>query len=232
MEAVVIIIMLMVSFSLMLKLTYMPLYGRMAVCVACAVFVGLSWDVAASQSKTQISDWLQNPELMLDVAVLLTVDVFLQLTFCIMNARRISGQPQSRLDNMIRQVSLWIPGILIIPILLALLVETFFSFTGMDFQILAWILAGLILVAGIMLPLLLKWLIPEEDLRLEIIFMTNALIALLGVVATVNGRTAVAGANEVEWKPLFGVIIILLIGACAGYILFRRKNNKQISNNR
>ena len=32
-----------------------------------------------------------------------------------------------------------------------------------------------------------------RDLRLELFFLTNALVAILGIVATVNGRTAVEG---------------------------------------
>lgn len=230
MEAVVIVIMLLVGFSFMLKLTYMPFYSRLAVGVACAVFIVLSLGIAVNQSKTQISDWLQNPEFMLDMAVLLTVDVFMQLTFCIMAARRISVRRQSRSENLVRQALLWIPGVLIIAVLLVLLVETLFCFPGVDFNTLAWLLAGVMLIIGVVLPLLLKWLIPEKDLRLELIFMINILIAVLGVVATVNGRTAVAGASEVEWKPLIGVIIMLLTGACTGFILFRRKINKQILN--
>ena len=35
--------------------------------------------------------------------------------------------------------------------------------------------------------------------------MVNMLIAALGVVATVNGRTAAAGTNQVEWGALGGV---------------------------
>ena len=56
--------------------------------------------------------------------------------------------------------------------------------------------------------------------------MINALIAMLGVVATVNGRTAVAGTNSVEWQPLGGFLLILIVAAFAGFVLFRRKQKK------
>lgn len=228
MESVVIIIMLLVSFSLMLKLTYLPLAGRLTVCLICALFTGLSWEGAAGQSRNQIEDWLQNPVLMLDVAVLLTVDVFMQVSFCILSAKDISGAKMSKTGNIIRLITLWIPGILIFPTLYAILVETIFSFTGMDFAMLSWTLATAVFAVGAVTPLILRWLIPERDLILELLFMINCMIALLGVVATVNGRTAISGTNSVDWQSLAGVITLLLIGAIAGYLLFKRNNNKKI----
>ncbi len=55
----------------------------------------------------------------------------------------------------------------------------------------------------------LCWLVPEKEIRLELLFMVNMLIAALGVVATVNGRTAAAGTNQVEWGALGGVAAII-----------------------
>lgn len=229
MEIVVIMIMLLVSFSLVLKLTCLPPAGRLAVAALCALFTALSWETAAGQSKTQIADWLQNPELMLDIAVLLTIDVALQIAFCILEAVKVSGEKMGRVANIIRLATLWIPGILIFPTLFALLVEVIFSFPGTDFSVLAWTLAAVVFILAALLPLLMRWAVPELDLRLELIFMVNALIALLGVVATVNGRTAVAGTNSVEWQALAGVAVLLLVGAVAGLLIFKRNNNKRIS---
>lgn len=226
MEIVVIIIMLLVCFSILLKQTYLPVWGRILVCFLCALFIGISWKIAASQSKTQIAAWIQNPRLMLDVAVLLTVDVFIQITFCVISVKRIFGERMSKWENIISWGSLWIPGILIFPTLFALLVEVIFSFPGTDFSTIAWALSVAVFIVGVTMSFLLKAVIPEKDLRLELIFMINALIALLGVIATVNGRTAVAGVNSVDWETLVGVILILVIGAAGGFMLYKRKQNK------
>lgn len=226
MELVVIIIMFMVGFSFLLKLTALPLYGRLAVCLVMALFVAFSWPQAAGQSKTQIAGWLEDPQLMLDMAVLLTVDVFIQISFCIIHARRISGDALSRTDTVLDAVTLWFPGILIFVALFAALVEALFAMPGVDFPVVAWSLALGVLAVGVAVPSALTWLVPEKDLRLELIFMINALIAMLGVVATVNGRTAVAGTNSVEWQPLGGFLLIFLVAAFAGFVLFRRKQMK------
>lgn len=226
MELVVTIVMLLVGFSVLLKLTFLPTYGKLTVSIFLAVFTGLCWNIASGQSKTLISDWLQNPVLMLDMAVFLTVDVLIQISFCMIEARFIAGDKLKKTASAIRLITLWIPGILIFPTLLAILVELIFALPGFDFQTVAWSLAGVVLILGMAGPSLLKWLLPERDISLELIFMINMIIALLGVVATVNGRTAVAGTNDVEWQPLLGVIILLTAGGGIGFIRFKQKSRK------
>lgn len=75
-----------------------------------------------------------------------------------------------------------------------------------------------------------KWLLPEPDIRLELMFMINLLIAALGIVATVNGRTAAVGTNDVDWYALSAVFGLLAVGCAAGIVLNRfiikRKINK------
>lgn len=228
MEIVLVIIMLLVGLSFMLKLTCQPPAGRMVVCLAMALFVGLIWESAAGQSKARISDWLQNPDFMLDMAVLLTVDVFMQISFCIIEARKMSGGSISVTERCTLMLVKWLPGLLMFPTLVALLVEVIFSFPGVDFSLLAWSTAAGVMAIGITFPLLLKYLVPELDLRLELVFMINILIAILGVVATVNGRTAVKGTDSVDWNALAGIVAILAAGSLAGLLIFKRKTSKHI----
>lgn len=229
MELVVIIVMFLVIFSVLLKMTFIPQYLCVPVCIALAFFVGESWEYAASQSKTQIADWLQNPELMLNMAVLLTIDVLMQISFCALEAKRLSGESLSKTENAARYITMCIPGILIFPTLLAILVVSIFAFPGVDFITIAWSLAAIIIIVGSLGPLMLKWLLPDWDLRLELMFMINVLIAILGVVATVNGRTAMFGTNSIEWQPLVGIILILLCGSSCGFLIFLRKSQKNIN---
>ena len=101
MEIVIVIIMLLVGFNFVLKLTYHNLLGKLLTCAVAALFVGLMWEEATTQSKTQISDWLNRPELMLDTSVLLTVDVFFQVAFCVMMAKKLANERfTSRLCNL------------------------------------------------------------------------------------------------------------------------------------
>lgn len=228
MEIVVIIIMLMVGFNFVLKLTYHRLTGILVTCAVASLFIILVQGEATEQSKTQITDWLNQPELMLDTSVILTVDVFFQVTFCIMTAKLVAGERLTRIENIILLVTLWFPGLLIFPVLFAMLVEIIFSFTGTDFTTLAWCTAGIVMVLTPATCYAVRYILPEKDLRLELMFVINALTAILGVIATVNGRTAVKGTNTVEWTALTGVLLILAAGTAAGFLINRHRNAKAI----
>lgn len=49
----------------------------------------------------------------------------------------------------------------------------------------------------------------------------------LGIIATVNGRTAVKGIDEVDWGALAGLTILLVAGALVGMILREVKLKRQ-----
>lgn len=228
MEIAVFIIMVMVSFSFLLKLTCYPLPGRIAVGLLAAVFVIFTYDAASSQSKTQIEEWLENTSLMLDISVLLTVDVAFQIVFCVLGAKAFYTK-LTKTENIVYRISFWIPGLLIFPALFSLLTELIFSLTGVDFATTAWSLAAALLLLVPMLAWLVKYLIPETDLRLEMMFLVNLIIAALGIVATVNGRTASAGTSEIEWGALAGVILILAAGLASGILFNQYLTHKKIS---
>ncbi len=155
---------------------------------------------------------------MLDTSVLLTVDVMLQIAFCFLMMRRVSGEKLSRPLQVAFFVTYWFPGLLIFPVLFSLLVEMIFAMPGVDFSTVTWITAGSVLVAMPALAWLLKWLLPEPESRLELMFLVSILTAALGIVATVNGRTASAGTTQVEWSALAAVLGLLLAGTIVGYL--------------
>lgn len=222
METVVILIMFMVGLSFVLKLTFMRPWQMIAEAVSLAFATISTTDIAISQSKIQISEWLQTPDLMLYLAVILTIDVTLQIAFCL----SMINKPDKLKGRIIKSLLLYIPGLLIFPVAFYLLVQIIFSNAGMDFDNLGYCL-GIAIV--IMIPLLaygVRYLLPEKSERLELIFYINCIIGLLGIIATVNGRTATAGVNEVNINSLLAIIGIAVTGSILGYLLFRKNQNK------
>ncbi len=223
METVVLVLMILVCFNFMLKQTYRKLWSVIVTTVVCALFVGLTWRYAIEQSKTQIADWLSNQALMLDTSVVLSIEVILQMAFCMLTAHVLTAGPLKKRTLWTYRALRWFPGILIFPVLFSGLVYVIFSFPGMSFSLIAWSMSAAVVC---LIPLgtwLLRWLLPEKELRLELLFLTNALIAILGIIATVNGRTAVVGMTEVDWSALGGLIVLLLVGGCIGLLIRKRK---------
>ena len=231
METVVLVMMIVVCFNYLLKQTWRkPLFVALST-VVCALFVGLAWPWAIEQSKNQIAGWLADSALMLDMAVLLTLEVALQMTFCVVAAHiHTAGRVKPSVVWIYRLLR-WFPGLLVFPVLFSLLVAAIFALPGISFPLTAWSLAAIVAVAIPLGRWALKHLLPEKEIRLELLFLTNALIAILGIIATVNGRTAVAGITSVDWPSLGGVMAFVAAGLLLGMAAFRIKqklmNKKQ-----
>lgn len=230
METVVLVMMMLVCFNYILKQTNRKIYSVVFSAAVCALFCGSMWPYAIEQSKSQISVWLSDSALMLDVAVVLTLEVSIQMAFCILSAHmQTSGKAKPRTIWAYR-ILRWFPGVLIFPVLFSILVSLLFALPGTSFSLVAWSLAGAVFVAIPLGAWALKRLLPEKEIRLELLFLSNSLIAVLGVIATVNGRTAVAGTGEVDWMASAGVGLLVGLGLVAGVAAYRIKLKRIIKN--
>lgn len=229
METVVCVLMGLVCFNFILKQTFRKWRSVAVISLVCALFTGLMWPYAIEQSKTQVADWLSNPSLMLDTSVVLTLEVIIQMAFCMLAVHVQSAGPLRRRTVWAYRLLRWFPGILVLPVLFCGLVALIFSFPGVSFSLIAWSMAGAVLVLVPAGSWLFRQLLPEKEVRLELLFLTNALIAILGIIATVNGRTAVAGTDRVDWTALAGLVLILVVGALLGMLLRKWRNTLFLS---
>ena len=229
METVVVVLMILVCFNFMLKQTYRKWGSVTLIAVVCALFVGLIWPYAIEQSKTQIADWLSNPALMLDTSVVLSIEVVLQMAFCMLAAHVMTTGRIRKRTLWSYKALRWFPGLLIFPVLFSGLVALIFSFPRI-----AWSMAAGVLVLIPAGTFVLQRLLPEKELRLELLFLANALIAVLGVITTVNGRTAVTGNTVIDWSALAALTALILVGLIAGFftarikLYYKLRKNKEI----
>jgi len=227
MESIVVLLMLLTAFAFVLKLTFLRPMEALAVAAVAALFAGFTWKLAITRSKAQISAWLSDNALMLDTAVVLSIEVLAQIAFVFLSVRVKSpcgGESIKRRTMLIYNILRIFPGILVFAVIFSTLTYLIFSLPGASFSLVAWCFGGCLLV---FIPLL-RWvflhLIPERELRMEVFFILNILIAAFGVVATVNGTTAAAGTNEVNLPALGGVVLLSLV--CAALGLFLKQHNK------
>ena len=201
METVVVVLMILVCFNFMMKQTFRKRGSVAAIAVVATLFVGLMWPYAIQQSKTQIADWLANVQLMLDTSVVLTVEVALQMAFCMLAVHVLTTGPVKKRTLLAYRALRWFPGILIFPVLFSGLVYLIFSFPGVSFSLVAWSMA-----VGVLILI--------------------SVGTLLGIIATVNGRTAVTGVSEVDWGALPGLIIMLAGGGLIGLVIYKYRRIK------
>ena len=231
METVVIVLMALVMFNFVLKISFMHIKETMVVAVLAMLFVVFCRELATEQSRTQVTDWLSNQTLMLDTAVLLSVDVALQLVFCGSMAGELAGESKNKKQQAIHLILSYFPGLTAFVVMFSILVQSIFAMPGTDFELVAWAVGGAMFIAIPALTYGVKFILPETDIRLELLFMGNICTAILGIVATVNGKTAVEGDTAVEWKPLAGLIALTAAGAIVGWCIRQIRLNKKFGNN-
>ena len=219
MDTIVLILILLTAFNFLLKQTFWKPVAMGAAAGIATIFVILMWPYAIEQSKTQIADWLSDNQLMLDTSVVLTLEIVLQMAFCLLAVHVANYSPVKKRMMVAYRLLYWFPGVLIIPVLFFGLTQAIFSFPGVSFKLIAWLFGLFVFVVIPFGRWLIRWLLPEEDLRLELFFLTNALVAILGIIATVNGRTAVEGVGVVDWSALTGCVVLFLVGAIAGWMV-------------
>ncbi len=221
--------MILVGFNFALKLTFHKWSGAVAMAVVCALVVGLTWPLAIEQSKTQIADWLLDVELMRDISMLLTIEVALQMGFCMTAAHVQNSGKLSKRTLWTYRAMRFFPGLLIFPVLFSLLTLTIFAFPGKSFALVAWTLAVVVALTVVVLKISIAWLFPEKEVRLELLFLSNALLATLGIIATVNGRTAIDTETPVDLTALAAIVGIVVAGGVVGMLMryIKTKRNRQ-----
>lgn len=224
MEQLFILLLLLVCFNFVLKQTFLPVRAVFISMVALGCFTFAMWPYAIEQSSTQIAAWLATPTLMRDLAVVLSLDVLIQAAFCLRLAR--NGARLAQKGRWQRYVDVFLrcyPGLFIFPAAFSLLTASIFAFPGIDFALVSVGVSGslLILLFGATFGLR-RWLI-DRDARLEMLFLSNVLVALIGIIVTVNGTTAAASIDNVDWRASLLVLSIAVGGSSIGYLLRQLK---------
>lgn len=229
MEILVMVMVVLAFVTFILKQTFHRPIELAIISVVLLVFTGNMWSYAIEQSKTMISSWLADGQLMLDIAVLLSIDVAITLFFCVMQVEVSTAERVGSRKRIVAAVLKYFPNLIIFPVLFAMVVALIFSMPGAEFSTVSW---GLGIAVLIVIPAGvygMKLLLPEEELRLELLFLLTVVLALMGVIATVNGRTAVTGIENFELMPLLLVIGMVIAGVIVGYC-FRIYRLKKIIN--
>lgn len=218
MNLLIVLIMVLTCIAHILKQTYMGLYISVVYSAVSALFIYYMWPFAIEQSTSRISDWLSDSALMLNVAVILVINVIVQISFCVLDVQIGTSTKVYKKLSSIYNILRWMPDLLIFPVLFWLLVSAIFSFPGRPFRQTAAMLSVVVFVAVPALVFAIKRLLPNSSIRLELLFLANVLIAILGIVASVNGETSVACTNQVNWAALAGTSVLAISGVACGII--------------
>lgn len=221
-------LLLFILLNVVLKFSFQKWWEALVYAVFLGLFLWLTWEPAANQSKTQWLTWLHTSEVLQDVSVLVTLETLIIFGFAFVRLQSFLG---IKMKAWIRKPLYYYPPLLAFPALFYLLTQLFFNLTGVDF---AKITYWTIVVVVIFVPLLawgLKKLLPEDDLRLEILFITNLFVCLIGLIATASAETVYTPqrGQKVEWGSVAIAAIIFLLLLMSGYLISRYRKRKKMT---
>ena len=172
METLIAIIALLLVLSFLLKSSFLPRWGMVAACVLLASFLRVAIPYLAAQPADTVNGWISAPDRMLDGAVLIVLEIALMMAFCF-------SRPSGRF-RFLR----WYPGLLAFPAVCRAWSQILFTRPGIDFTRFAWLAALATFIAAWGGSELLRRFVPEEDARLEGLFLVNLFLLLLTIAAT------------------------------------------------
>lgn len=207
MEVVIYILVLFISINTLLKLSFMKNLQVVLIGLLAGIFILLIYPYAVGQSRTEMESLLENPVVLGDISVLVTIESVIYIGFCFMGFKS-DFSPKNKILNTVLK---WYPGLLIFPVLFYLLAQAVFYFSGTDFLFIAGVLAGSVFVLILVLSLSLRKLIPENNFRLEIHFILSLFVATLGLVATSQGKIVHISKPETVDLFVLGRTFVLFI---------------------
>jgi len=214
--------------NLVLKLSFWKVWQTALFGSIIFIFVWLSTDFASEQSQVTLEAMLNNPRVLSNITVLLTIETAVCMAFCFTSLRSIFKEKESRWNKILQ----WYPNLLIFPALFYILTQCIFYYTGVSFEQIALGVGVISLVFIILGAFGIRKLLPEKDLRLELHFLVSLLITLLGLVSTANGQIIYVPQSEpINFKILGNTFLFFFLLFMAGFVFnklywkIKKRNN-------
>jgi hypothetical protein len=233
MEIVIQVLALFIVANSILKLSFRKLWQAFALGLLCAAFTVGACRWVILQSKTQWDALLNDPRIMQNAAVLVTIESLVCFTFCFLELQQMYGRKRGK---WWKRLPGWYPGLLIFPVLFYAQAQIIFRMPGANFTLISWALAAAVAIGLPLFAWLARWLYPEKPFRLEVHFLVSFFVCILGLIATEDGNVAYAAVKEPlhlqSLLPLLAVFASLFAAGWGWYKVKWRIKQKRIIKNK
>lgn len=188
MEALISILLIGIFINTLLKISFWKTIFQIIFGIIIAFFTFYMYPKAIEQSQVEMAQWLEDTNILSTIAVLITIEAMLYIGFCF--------EVFSNRKKLIFKVLNAYSGLLIFPSVFYVLAQSMFFFTGFEFHKIAISVA---IFLGIFIPIFcwgLKLLLPEKEIRTEMLLFVSLLNTLLGLLITTNGKIIYTPKNQ------------------------------------
>lgn len=219
MELLVQILMLFVVLATALRLSFASRHYALGYAVLVALFVYSSSPYAIEQTKTGLAAYIADRSLREYAAIFISLEVALFVGYSFARLER----PRLRRGRWLALALGAYPGLLAFAVLFYLQSSLLFALPGFSFSLLAVLLAvaSSLLIYG--LGQGLRWLLPEEELRLEVFFLVQLFTFILGIIASVDETVRSAPSAPIAWRGLALSAAVAALCFVIGYFTPRIK---------
>jgi MFS family permease len=159
------------------------------------------------QSREQLNFWLSDPIIMQNLAVIQVVEALLLINIDLSSLKSIFGHPIKKY----LKYAAYFPGIMWLAVILYVQMMVFYAVTDFDFDSLGLYISMGLGLGFYILSIVIKWLIPETHLRMELRYIFSFGQILGAVIVTVFCQVLpYQQQNSFELRPL---IVVVLLGA-------------------
>ena len=221
MELLVQILMLFVVLATALRLSFSSRGYALVYALLLGGFVYLSSPYAIEQTKTGLAAYIADRSLREYAAIFISLEVALFVGYSFSRLER----PRSRRGQLLALALAAYPGLLLFPVLFYLQSTLLFALPGVSFSLLAFLLALASALAVYSLGRALRWLVPEEELRLEVFFLVQLFTFILGIIASVDETVRTAPSSPIAWRGLALSAGLAALCFGLGYLIPRIKQS-------
>ena len=178
---------------------------------------------AVQQSKTQLADYLANVTALQNMAVIVTLDSVFCFGYAFCYFQDMYAEPSEKRRWWLTILK-WYPSLLMFPVTFYAFTQTMFVAVGVDFSTTTWAFAATCLVG---LPLIAegcKWLVPEQDGRVEMQLLSGCFVCVLGLVSTQSGKMVYKiQETRTDWHMIVIAIGVFAVLFALGIVMDRIK---------
>ncbi len=192
-----------------------------------SVGIYLAYPFAIEQSYSKFQEMLTKQEIVSNFLVVQIVECIAGVLLSIFLIRMFYNEP---VISVFRYLN-YFPGIIILPAFFYMESFIFLNIPGVSFKLLALLIALFVPAFIFGFIKLIRYFIPEYDLRLELKFVLHIIQLLVAIIVSVKlFRLPVKSAiTDIPLMQL-AVLFFLLIGTgIVGFVLYNRKIRKLLS---
>lgn len=229
METIVLVLLIIATMAFGIQLSFIPKVVVALWLLIIGTFTWVVYPFAIEQSYDLIRGNLQNNALMIDFVVLLVIDAVLGALLAIYMIRSHYGEKVKK----VFKYSIFFPGLIVFLAIFYFESLIYLNVTGVDFNTMAIVLAIVFAVVIGSMQLLIRVIIPEFELRVEIKFIVHLLQMIGAVVLSVHymglpvEKAPSAQFYSLEYGYLLaGVFLIIVFGLVWNQMVFKRRITK------